>query len=117
MIVYLRLLWFGFVCLCDGARRLCRRARRRMVSGPIYNVVHFDVIPATIGGVDFLQNGYALLFKYRDQSNADAGLIASLLNLIPPTTNHLRSSESSRLQVQGSPGAIPYGGVPVQRAE
>jgi len=57
--------------------------------GPIYNVAHFDVIPATIGGVDFLQNGYAFLFKYRDQSKADAGLQSfRILNLIPPTTNH-----------------------------
>jgi quinol monooxygenase YgiN len=57
--------------------------------GPIYNVVHFDVIPATIGGVDFLQNGYAFLFKYRDQSETDAGLQSfRVLNLIPPTTNH-----------------------------
>jgi len=40
-------------------------------AGPIYNVAHFDVIPATIGGIDFLQNGYALLFKYRDRSKAD----------------------------------------------
>jgi quinol monooxygenase YgiN len=57
--------------------------------GPIYNVTHFDVIPATIGGIDFLQNGYALLFKYRDQSKADAGLQSfRILNLIPPTTNH-----------------------------
>src|SRR5260370_444855 len=58
-------------------------------AGPIYNVAHFDVIPATIGGIDFLQNGYALLFKYRDQSKADAGLESfRILNLIPPTTNH-----------------------------
>jgi quinol monooxygenase YgiN len=57
--------------------------------GPIYNVAHFDVIPVTIGGVDFLQNGYSLLFKYRDQSQADAGLQSfRVLNLIPPTTNH-----------------------------
>src|SRR5262244_1821276 len=57
--------------------------------GPIYNVAHFDVIPATIGGIDFLQNGYRLLFKYRDQSKADAGLRSfRILNLIPPTTNH-----------------------------
>src|SRR5215467_10075223 len=57
--------------------------------GAIYNVAHFDVIPATIGGVDFLQNGYAFLFKYRDQSKADAGLQSfRILNLIPPTTNH-----------------------------
>ena len=58
-------------------------------SGPIYNVAHFDVIPATVGGIDFLQNGYALLFKYRDQSKADTGLANfRILNLIPPTTNH-----------------------------
>jgi quinol monooxygenase YgiN len=57
--------------------------------GPIYNVAHFDVIPATIGGIDFLQIGYKLLFKYRDQSKADAGLQGfRILNLIPPTTNH-----------------------------
>jgi quinol monooxygenase YgiN len=57
--------------------------------GPIYNVAHFDVIPATVGGVDFLQNGYTLLFKYRDQSKADAGLQSfKILNLVPPTTNH-----------------------------
>ena len=58
-------------------------------SGPIYNVVHFDVIPATIAGIDFLQNGYAFLFKYRDQSKTDHGLLSfRILNLIPPTTNH-----------------------------
>jgi len=58
-------------------------------SGPIYNVVHFDVIPATIAGIDFLQNGYAFLFKYRDQSKTDHGLQSfRILNLIPPTTNH-----------------------------
>ena len=58
-------------------------------AGPIYNVAHFDVIPATIGGIDFLQNGYALLFKYRDQSKPDGGLESfRILNLIPPTTNH-----------------------------
>ncbi len=57
--------------------------------GPIYNVAHFDVIPATVAGIDFLQNGYALLFKYRDQSKADAGLQSfRILNLTPPATNH-----------------------------
>ena len=58
-------------------------------AGPIYSVAHFDVIPVTIGGIDFLQNGYSLLFKYRDQSKADAGLQSlRVLNLVPPTTNH-----------------------------
>lgn len=57
--------------------------------GPIFNVAHFDVIPVTIGGIDFLQSGYSLLFKYRDQSAADAGLQSfRVLNLVPPTTNH-----------------------------
>ena len=57
--------------------------------GPIFNVVHFDVIPATVNGVDFLQNAYALLFKYRDQSTGDEGLESfRVLNLVPPTTNH-----------------------------
>src|SRR5262249_49432966 len=57
--------------------------------GSIYNVAHFDVIPATIGGIDFLQNGYSLLFNYRVQSKADAGLQSfRILNLIPPATNH-----------------------------
>jgi hypothetical protein len=57
--------------------------------GPVYNVAHFDVIPVTIGGIDFLQNAYSLLFKYRDQSNTDAGLRSfRILNLVPPATNH-----------------------------
>ena len=58
-------------------------------SGPIYNVAHFDVIPVTIGGIDFLQSAYALLFKYRDQSSTDAGLQSfRVLNFLPPTINH-----------------------------
>jgi hypothetical protein len=58
-------------------------------NGPIYNVVHFDVIPLTLDGVDFLQNGYSLLFKYRDQSKIDAGLQSfRVLNLLAPETNH-----------------------------
>jgi quinol monooxygenase YgiN len=66
--------------------------------GPIYNVVHFDVIPATVGGVDFLQSGYSLLFQYRDQSKTDAGLQSfRVLNLVSPTTNH-----SEIVQVFGS---------------
>jgi quinol monooxygenase YgiN len=57
--------------------------------GPIFNVAHFDVIPITSGGVDFLQNAYALLFKYRDQSAGDGGLESfRVLNLIPPVINH-----------------------------
>ena len=87
---YLRLLSVAALFACAMAPVAYADERDHAPSrGPIYNVVHFDVIPATIGGVDFLQNGYALLFKYRDQSNADAGLQSfRILNLIPPTTNH-----------------------------
>jgi len=39
--------------------------------------------------MDFLQNGCAFLFKYRDQSKTDHGLQSvRTLNLIPPATNH-----------------------------
>jgi quinol monooxygenase YgiN len=56
---------------------------------PIYSIAHFDVLPMAIGRVDFLQSGYALLFKYRDQSRMDRGLQSfRILNLLPPTTNH-----------------------------
>ena len=56
---------------------------------PIYNIVHLDVLPMTMGRVDFLQGGYTLLFKYRDQSRMDRGLQSfRILNLLPPTTNH-----------------------------
>jgi quinol monooxygenase YgiN len=56
---------------------------------PIYNIAHFDVLPMAMGRVDFLQSGYALLFRYRDQSRTDRGLQSfRILNLVPPTTNH-----------------------------
>lgn len=65
------------------------RAVRADESGQVFNVTHFDVIPETLNGVDFLQSAYALLFKYRDQSAGDEGLESfRVLNLIPPTTNH-----------------------------
>jgi quinol monooxygenase YgiN len=57
--------------------------------GPIYSISHFDVLPMAMGRVDFLQSGYGLLFKYRDQSRGDHGLQSfRILNLLPPTTNH-----------------------------
>jgi quinol monooxygenase YgiN len=56
---------------------------------PIYSITHLDVLPMATGRVDFLRNGYALLFKYRDQSRMDRGLQSfRILNLLPPTTNH-----------------------------
>jgi len=57
--------------------------------GALYNIAHVDVIPATVGGVDFLQVAYGLLFKYVDASKADPGLESfRLLNIIAPETNH-----------------------------
>ncbi|MBO0752513.1 MAG: hypothetical protein J2P54_02630 [Bradyrhizobiaceae bacterium] len=77
------------VLLFSGTLTSTRADGPATLRGPIFNVAHFDVIPATVNGVDFLQNAYALLFKYRDQSAADAGLESfRVLNLIPPTTNH-----------------------------
>ena len=56
---------------------------------PIYNIVHLDVLPMAMGRINFLQSGYALLFRYRDQSRMDRGLQSfRILNLLPPTTNH-----------------------------
>ena len=61
----------------------------RRASGAIYNIAHFDVIPATIGSVDFLQTGYTILFGYRDASRGDPGLRNfRILNIVPPATNH-----------------------------
>jgi quinol monooxygenase YgiN len=57
--------------------------------GVVYNVTHFDVIPLTIGSVDFLQEGYSFLFAYRNASQGDPGLQSfRVLNLIAPETNH-----------------------------
>jgi quinol monooxygenase YgiN len=58
-------------------------------AGSVYVIAHLDVLPMTAGGVDFLQQGYSLLFKYRDESKADPGLESfRVLDLAPPTTNH-----------------------------
>ena len=89
MSVALHAVAFLSVTLLAGALSSARADDREPGPGPIFNVVHFDVIPITSGGIDFLQNAYALLFKYRDQSAGDAGLESfRVLNLIPPTTNH-----------------------------
>jgi quinol monooxygenase YgiN len=62
---------------------------RNVAKVPIYSITHLDVLPMAMGRVDFLQSGYALLFKYRDQSRMDRGLQSfRILNLVPPTTNH-----------------------------
>ena len=42
--------------------------------GPIFDIAHFDVIPAMANGVDFQQTAYSALFKYRDASLSDRGL-------------------------------------------
>lgn len=78
----------SIVTLFSGMLANAARADDRD-GGPIFSVAHFDVIPITSGGVDFLQSAYALLFKYRDQSAGDGGLESfRVLNLIPPVINH-----------------------------
>jgi quinol monooxygenase YgiN len=47
---------------------------RPTLGGPIFDIAHFDVIPATVNNVDFQQTAYAALFKYRDASLSDRGL-------------------------------------------
>jgi hypothetical protein len=42
--------------------------------GPIFDITHVDVIPATINGLDFQQTAYAAMFAYRDASRHDQGL-------------------------------------------
>ena len=44
------------------------------LGGPIYDIAHFDVIPATANGVDFQQTAYSALFKYRNATLSDRGL-------------------------------------------
>jgi quinol monooxygenase YgiN len=44
------------------------------LGGPIFDITHVDVIPATVNGIDFQQTAYAALFKYRDASQHDQGL-------------------------------------------
>ena len=48
--------------------------RRGFPRGPIFDITHFDVIPATLGGVDFQQTAYKALFAYRNASKSDRGL-------------------------------------------
>jgi quinol monooxygenase YgiN len=81
--------FLSIVTLFSGMLASAARADEHDAPGTIFNVAHFDVIPITSGGVDFLQSAYSLLFKYRDQSAGDAGLESfRVLNLVPPTTNH-----------------------------
>jgi quinol monooxygenase YgiN len=44
------------------------------LGGPIFDITHVDVIPATVNGIDFQQTAYAAMFKYRDDSQHDHGL-------------------------------------------
>lgn len=46
---------------------------RFAVSGPIFDITHFDVIPLNAEGLDFEQVAYAALFAYRDASKSDPG--------------------------------------------
>jgi quinol monooxygenase YgiN len=55
---------------------------------PVFDVAHLDILPVVTGSVDYLQQGYSLLFRYRDRSAAEAGLRSfRVLDLIQPS-NH-----------------------------
>ena len=49
---------------------------RRAARGPIFDITHFDVIPLTLGGVDFQQTAHQALFAYRDASQSDPGVLS-----------------------------------------
>jgi quinol monooxygenase YgiN len=64
-----------FSLMLTGAAYADNGERNRpRVGGPIFNITHVDVIPATVNGVDFEQTAYPALFKYRDASQHDQGL-------------------------------------------
>jgi len=69
--VALALLVLTTTARADGSDR---RGGHPSLESPIFDITHFDVIPLTINGVDFLQTAYAALFKYRDASQSDPGV-------------------------------------------
>jgi quinol monooxygenase YgiN len=44
------------------------------LSGPVYDITHFDVIPIPPPPVDFQKTAYKALFAYRNASQSDPGL-------------------------------------------
>jgi len=85
---------------------------------PVYNIAHFDVLPMAMGRVDFLQSGYALLFKYRDQSRTDRGLQSfRVLNSYDDYLNPLAQPHTIafRFDVQNNPslGGVCCVGSPI----
>jgi quinol monooxygenase YgiN len=58
------------------------------ITGPIYDITHFDVIPLVLNGVDFLQTAYAFLFQYEADSNTDQGLVSFRIVNWEEATNH-----------------------------
>jgi quinol monooxygenase YgiN len=74
----------GFTASALGGAHQAKRPQP-----PLYVIAHFDVLPMSAAGVDFLQTGYGVLFKYRDQSKADTGLESfRILDLMAPMSNH-----------------------------
>jgi quinol monooxygenase YgiN len=79
----------SLITILAGALAVAVDAMTIACADPIYTISHFDVIPVTIAGVDFQQEGYKILFHYREASKADPGLVSfSILNIVPPQTNH-----------------------------
>ena len=58
--VALALLVLTTTARADGSDR---RGGHPSLESPIFDITHFDVIPLTINGVDFLHTAYAALFK------------------------------------------------------
>jgi quinol monooxygenase YgiN len=77
--------WFGLISTIAMAGAALAASTD---AEPIFDVAHLDVLPVVSGNVNFLQQGYSLLFKYRDRSVTDEGLRSfRVLNLVQPS-NH-----------------------------
>jgi quinol monooxygenase YgiN len=58
------------------------------LSGPVYDITHFDVIPLVLSGIDFQRTAYRALFRYRDASQSDPGLASFRIINWEEATNH-----------------------------
>ena len=77
------------IAVLAGALTAAAAAPSTASADPVYSITHFDVIPITVAGVDFQQEAYKILFRYREASKTDPGLVSfSILDLVPPETNH-----------------------------
>jgi quinol monooxygenase YgiN len=78
----------GLVTAAYAASDSDGQNRGPRISGPIYDITHFDVIPLVLDNVDFLQTAYAFLFQYRADSATDPGLESFRIVNWEEATNH-----------------------------